>query len=152
MANLTKWYDPAFKANAMFPAFSNMVDNFFGKDFDSIFDTMSKGIMVPAVNVIENKDNYMVEVAAPGLKKEDFKIEVKDNMLSISSEKEVEKDKSTKKYTRKEYSFNSFARTFYLPDDVDVNSINANYENGELTIKINRKEVKVENKKEIKVN
>ncbi|MFZ4545518.1 MAG: Hsp20/alpha crystallin family protein [Saprospiraceae bacterium] len=152
MANLSKWSDPAFKANALFPTFSNMVDNFFGKDFESIFDTMSKGIMVPAVNVIENKDNYMVEVAAPGLKKEDFKIEVKDNMLSISSEKEVEKDKSTKKYTRKEYSFSSFARTFYLPDDVDVNSINANYENGELSIKINRKEVKVENKKEIKVN
>ena len=141
-----------FKENSFFPSFSSMVDNFFGKNFDSIIETMSKGTMIPAVNVIENKDNYILEVAAPGLKKEDFKIDVADNLLTISSEKETEKEKSTKKYTRKEYSFSSFSRTFYLPEDIDADSINASYENGELSIKIKRKELKGSKKKEVKIS
>jgi HSP20 family protein len=152
MATLAKWYDPMFKENTLFPTFSSMVDNFFGKNFDSIIDTMSKGTMIPAVNVIENNENYILEVAAPGLKKEDFKIDVADNLLTISSEKETEKEKSTKKYTRKEYSFSAFSRTFYLPDDVDADSIHASYENGELTIKIKRKELKSAKKKEVKIS
>lgn len=152
MATLSKWYDPMFKENSFFPSFSSMVDNFFGKNFDSIIETMSKGTMIPAVNVIENKDNYILEVAAPGLKKEDFKIDVADNLLTISSEKETEKEKSTKKYTRKEYSFSSFSRTFYLPEDIDADSINASYENGELSIKIKRKELKGSKKKEVKIS
>ena len=146
MTTLSKW-DNAFSSS-----FSSMVENLIGRNFDNIMDSMSKGTVVPAVNVVENKDNYIVEVAAPGFKKEDFKINITDNLLTISSEREAKKEKSTKKYTRKEYEFSSFSRAFSLPEDVDADDIHASYENGELSIKIKRKETKNSKKKEVKIS
>ncbi len=95
---------------------------------------------MPAVNIAENNDNYMVTLAAPGLKKEDFKIDLDGNMLTISSEKEERKEDKDEKFTRQEYSYSSFSRSFTLPEDVKQENIDASYQNGELKIVLPRKE------------
>ena len=95
---------------------------------------------MPAVNIAEKNDNYMVTLAAPGLKKEDFKIDLDGNMLTISSEKEENKEEKDEKFTRQEYSYSSFSRSFTLPEDVKQEKIDASYQNGELKIVLPRKE------------
>ena len=95
---------------------------------------------MPAVNIKEDSDHYTVSVAAPGLKKEDFHINVENNMLTINSEKEDEKEEKDARFTRREYSYTSFSRSFGLPDDVKQDAIDAHYENGELRINLPRKE------------
>jgi HSP20 family protein len=89
-----------------------------------------KASTVPSVNVTEADNEYRISVAAPGLQKEDFKLEVDGNMITISAEKKEEK------VTRKEYNFTSFSRTFTLPDNVMSDKIEAHYENGELKLKL----------------
>jgi HSP20 family protein len=95
---------------------------------------------VPAVNIKEHNDNYVVAVAAPGLKKEDFKIDLENNLLTVSSEKEEEKEEKEARFSRREYSYTSFSRSFSLPDDVKQDAIAARYENGELRITLPKKE------------
>ncbi len=99
-----------------------------------------KALTVPAVNISDNKDDYKVTVAAPGLKKSDFKIDVEGNMLVISSEKEEKKEEKEERFTRKEYSFSSFRRSFTLPDDVRQDKIEASYEDGVLKLTLPKKE------------
>ena len=93
----------------------------------------------PAVNVSENENSYTVSLAAPGLKKEDFHIDLEGNMITISSEKEERKEDKDEKFTRKEYSYASFSRSFTLPDDVKQEGIDAQYENGVLNVRLPRK-------------
>jgi HSP20 family protein len=109
---------------------------------------------MPSVNIVENKDNYRVAVAAPGLKKEDFKIDIDGNVLTISSEKEEEKKESEEKYTRREYSYSAFSRSFTLPEDVNKEAIEARYADGVLNISLPRKEEakKASIGRQIKVN
>jgi HSP20 family protein len=95
---------------------------------------------VPAVNVTEEKNEYLVSLAAPGMKKDDFRIDVDGNMLTISSEKEDTKEEKDKKYTRKEYNYSSFSRSFTLPNEVNMEKIDARYEDGVLKISLPRKE------------
>ena len=97
-------------------------------------------MQVPAVNITEQKDNYLVSLAAPGLKKDDFKIDVDGNMLTISTEKEETKEEKDKKYTRKEYNYSSFSRSFSLPEEINKEKIEAYYEDGVLKITLPRKE------------
>ena len=97
-------------------------------------------LTVPQVNITENKDEYMVSLAAPGMKKDDFKIDVNGNMLTISSEKEENKEEKDKKFTRREYSYSSFSRSFTLPDEVNKEKIEARYEDGVLKLSLPRKE------------
>ncbi len=99
-----------------------------------------KAMTVPAVNISENKEDYRVTVAAPGLKKSDFKIDMEGNMLIIRSEKEDNKEEKEERYTRKEYSFSSFRRSFTLPDDVRQDKIEASYEDGVLKLTLPKKE------------
>lgn len=109
-----------------------------GRDFfDMDFDTLPArlGVNVPSVNIIETPKAYQLEVAAPGLERKDFKIEVESHTLRISAEKEEEK-KESNGYTRKEYSFNSFTRSFTLPEDVKESDIDAKYENGILKVSV----------------
>lgn len=101
---------------------------------------VSKVYNLPAVNITEANDHYMVSLAAPGLKKEDFKIDMEEDTITISSEKEERKEEKDEKFTRKEYSYSSFSRSFSLPDDVKQEAIEAKYEDGVLNIKIPRKE------------
>lgn len=97
---------------------------------------------IPAINIKETAENYAVEVAAPGMNKKDFSIQVKGSLLTIRSEKTIEKeevDQST--YTTREFSYQSFERTFNLPKDtVDANKIEAKYEDGILYVTIPKKE------------
>ena len=99
-----------------------------------------KPVNMPAVNITENKDDYRVSVAAPGLNKNDFKIDVEGNMLTISSEKEVTKDDNDARYTRREYSYSSFTRSFFLPEEVNQEKIEATYADGILNVMLPKKE------------
>lgn len=101
---------------------------------------VGKSLSIPAVNITENKDDYKVSVAAPGLKKTDFKIDVEGNMLTVSSEKEETKENKDERYTRKEYSYHSFSRSFTLPEDVKQDQIEASYEDGVLRLTLPKKE------------
>lgn len=92
------------------------------------------GLTVPSVNVIESPKEFRLEFAAPGLERKDFKIEVENHCLCISAEKEEEKKETEDDYTRREYSFNSFNRSFTLPENIKEGSIDAYYENGILKV------------------
>jgi HSP20 family protein len=123
-------------------AVPSLFDDFF-KPWNEWFDDRSffnRVNNVPSVNITENSNSYNVALAAPGLKKEDFKIDVDGNMLTISSEKEEKTEEKEDKYTRKEYSYSSFSRSFSLPEDVKQDAIEARYENGVLDIRLPRRE------------
>ncbi len=131
----------------------DIVDEFLGRDFMSNFFENQTGIDTPAVNIVEGKDNFQIEVAAPGLDKNDFKINVDGNVLTISSEKEEKKKEDDKKFMRREFSYTSFSRSFTLPDNVEENKINANHKDGILTVKIPKKEeAKEKPSREIKIS
>jgi len=116
-------------------------DDFF-KPWNEMFEGgfWGKTMNIPAVNIVENKDEFVVSLAAPGLKKEDFKIDVDGNMLTISSEKEETKEEKERKFTRKEYNFMTFSRSFTIPEEVFRDKIEAKYEDGVLRILMPRKE------------
>ena len=127
-----------FKNNSM-PVVPTFFDTLFGKDF---FDYNLNNAMatLPAANIKETKDNFVLELAAPGMKKSDFKIEVNNNVLNISSEKENIKDESNEGFTRKEFSYHSFSRSFNLPQSVNKDSITASYTDGLLNVSIPKRE------------
>ena len=118
------------------PYFSDLFNDFFDGMLTSDFRRTS----TPAVNILENDDSFKLEVAAPGLTKEDFKINVDNELLSISAEKKNETNEKNGRYSRKEFSYVSFKRSFNLPDMVDAENINAAYENGVMTLTIPKKE------------
>ncbi|KIC93733.1 Hsp20/alpha crystallin family protein [Flavihumibacter solisilvae] len=120
----------------LFPAF---FDDFFRPWND--WPGLGKSITTPAVNIVENKNHFEVSVAAPGLKKSDFNISVEDNMLTISCEKEEKKEDRDERYTRKEYSYTSFSRSFTLPEEVIKDKIEAVYDDGVLRITLPKTEV-----------
>ncbi|SEL39637.1 HSP20 family protein [Chitinophaga rupis] len=95
---------------------------------------------VPAVNVSEDKDNYKVSMAAPGLKKNDFKIDVEGNVLTISAETEEKKEEKNGRFSRQEYNYSSFSRSFNLPETIRKDKIEAQYEDGVLSLKLPKKE------------
>jgi HSP20 family protein len=116
-------------------------DDFF-KPWNEWFDSgfPQSTMKVPAVNITEQKDEYLVSFAAPGLKKEDFKIDVDGNVLTISSEKEESSEEKDKKFSRKEYSYSSFRRSFTLPEEVNQEKIEAKYVDGILKVSLPRNE------------
>ena len=117
-------------------------DDFF-KPWNEWFDNgglLGRAMNVPAVNITEQKDEYLVSLAAPGLKRDDFKLDVYGNMLTISSENEENKEEKDKRFTRKEYSYSSFSRSFTLPEEINKEKIEAKYEEGVLKISLPRKE------------
>ena len=133
--SLVKW-NPG---TSIFPSISNWMDDFFTEDG---FKPMVKGISIPAANITENKTAYKLDIAAPGFKKPDFNVEVKDGYLTISAETQTEKEDKDEKFNRREFQFNSFSRSFALPENVNVNDIKAIYDNGILKVEIPK--VKVE--------
>ena len=131
-----------FRNGNSFPGVPSLWDSFFGRDLFDYDNSSVTGTTLPAVNIRETQDDYQVEVAAPGMKKSDFKIELDNNLLVISSVKE-EKDEQTDKngnYTRREFSYQSFRRTFTLPGTVEGEKIKAKYDDGVLRIMIPKKE------------
>jgi HSP20 family protein len=120
------------------PTFKSWLDDFWGHDniFADDFLRMRKNWM-PAVNIRDEKKTFEIEVAAPGLKKEDFKIRVENGMLFISAEREENREETEAAYTRKEFSYHSFERSFAIPENADPDSIAAKYDDGilKLTVK-----------------
>lgn len=116
----------------------------FNDVFESVFnDTFMSDRMisrVPAVNVSETDTEYHIELAAPGLKKEDFKVDLTENVLTISAEKKTEQTESDKKYNKREYSYSSFVRSFALPDSINDEHIEAEYNDGVLRIAVEKME------------
>ena len=115
------------------------------------FDTFNQTF--PAVNTIEKDNQYLLEIAVPGMDKKDFEIEIQNDLISISSISKQEKEvKDNLNYNRQEFNYNSFHRTFSLPKEVDQSKIKANYSNGILTITLPKlKEVISKSKKLIEV-
>lgn len=97
----------------------------------------------PAVNVKETEKNYELSLAAPGLEKNDFKIDVNGSTLTVSAEKDEKKEEREDGYSRKEYNYRGFSRSFILPEDILQDKIDANYKNGELLLTLPKKEVGV---------
>jgi HSP20 family protein len=118
----------------------NFVEEFFNHEMPYSWNRNWATISTPAVNIVEGKDEFRIEVAAPGLNKEDFKINLENDQLSISANKEVKKEENEETYTRKEFSYSSFSRSFTLPDTVDGEKIKATHQDGVLTIHVPKKE------------
>ena len=143
------------------PAQRNMFSNFFS-DIDRMFDDdmflmpmhlsrLGNGNL-PAANIRETDKDYNIELAVPGMKRDDFTIEVDENMISISSEKEENINEEKENYQRREYNYSSFNRSFRLPEAVKADSIKAQYDNGVLHIKVPKAEQNVQRKKRINVD
>ena len=128
-----------------------LVSDFWGEDLFPSFE--QDWSMNPAVNIIEDSQNFKVELAAPGLNKEDFMVQVEKNVLEISAEKKDEKEIQNQKYLRKEFRYSEFKRTFSLPSYVETEKILATHKNGVLTVEIpKRDEAKLNPRKEIAVS
>lgn len=123
--------------------------------FDVDFDMLPArvGFNVPSANITESEKDYLIELAAPGLTKKDFKVEMDNGMLTISAEKKEEKKEEENGYSRREYSFNSFSRSFTLPENCKSDKIDAKYEDGILKLTLPKKEITpMKSKKEIAVS
>lgn len=122
--------------------FQGLFDNFFSPEFNVLNRSgfPAANYPLPKVNIQEDKDGYQLELAVPGMAKEDFKINLDQDILTISSEKKEETEKDTKTYSRREFSYQSFERKFNLPESTDSEKITASYVNGVLTIRIPKKE------------
>jgi HSP20 family protein len=124
------------KNTAVSPGFNDVFESVFNDSFFS--DRMIA--RVPAVNISETKDHYVIEMAAPGLNKEDFKIHLDNNLLSVSVEQKKEQTEQDKQYNKREFSYTSFVRSFALPDSADDANIEAQYVNGMLNIHVAKKD------------
>jgi HSP20 family protein len=144
----------AKRSNMYLPSFW---DNFFSKDLMDWGSTnfSSTDTTLPAVNVKESEDAFQIEVAAPGMARGDFKVNLENNVLTISSEKKEEKKEEEKgRYTRREFSYQSFQRSFTIPENlVEGENISAKYSDGLLSISLPKKEeVKPKPAREIKIS
>jgi HSP20 family protein len=110
----------------------------FNEIFNEAAHTPNK--TAPAANIIEDEASFKIELAIPGFKKEDLKIEVRENTLKVWAEKEENKEEKTETYLRKEFGFETFSRSFRLPKTVETDAIAANYDHGVLTLSIPKKE------------
>jgi HSP20 family protein len=122
--------------------FPTLFGDFF-RPWNDLFDKsdfVGRTLQVPAVNIKETKDDYSLSLAVPGMKKDDFKIDMEGNMITISCEKEESKEEKEAKYTRNEYNFTSFTRSFTLPDEINKEKIDARYEDGILKLVLPKKE------------
>ncbi|MBL7963339.1 MAG: Hsp20/alpha crystallin family protein [Flavobacteriales bacterium] len=112
-----------------------------------------KDANLPAVNIKDNSDHFAIELAAPGYKKDDLKVNVKDGVLTISSERKQESEEEKKGYTRKEWSYVSFSRSFVLPEHTDPDSLKATFADGVLKLTLNKVKAVPEVKgREIKID
>lgn len=121
-----------FESDAMFPGFGNAFDNFLKMDYNY-------GESVPSVNVTENEKEYHMEYLVPGCKKDEIKVALEQNVLTVKAEKKTETTEEQKRYTRKEFSFSSFKRSFTMPDNIDADKMVARHEHGILNIVIPKK-------------
>lgn len=129
-------FNPDNSRSSLMPGLNDAFDSIFNDTFFS--DRMVA--RVPATNISESPDHYHVELAAPGLKKEDFKLNLERNVLSISVEQRTGDRQEDRNYTKREYSYSSFVRSFTLPESADESGIQATYNDGVLAIDIPKRE------------
>src|SRR6185312_2320892 len=129
-------FNPEKRNSSLLPGFNDVFESIFNDTFFN--DRMIT--RVPAVNISESENNYHIELAAPGLKKEDFKLNLDRNQLSISVEQSADHQDEQKNYNKREYSYSSFVRSFTLPESADDSQINATYTDGILRIDITKSE------------
>jgi len=131
------------RRNRMYPEIPSLFNEFFNGELleNQNFDTLGSESTLPSVNIMDTENSFEIEVAAPGMDKKDFKVELNNNILTISTEKKNSKEDKNENYTRKEFSYQSFLRSFRLPENkVDGNKINAKYKNGILLVSLPKKE------------
>lgn len=132
------------------PLFPSLLDEFFGTGFP--LTTTSARTHVPSVNIVETDTAFEVAVAAPGKTRKDFNVELDDHVLTVSSETAHKDENKTAQYTRREFAYDSFQRSFRLPETIDTTGINAKYDNGILTISLPKlQEAIPEPKKQIEI-
>jgi HSP20 family protein len=129
--------------------FSNLIDRFFNESLSRTGGSAYS--FVPKVDIVENEKAYELHVAVPGMNKEDFKLDLNDNFLTISGERKFTKEKNENNFRSIESQFGTFSRSFSLPENVDATKINAAYNNGILEVVIPKDEKKIV-KTTIKVN
>ena len=162
-------------SSGMFPGFNSLFNDFF--DVDRFFPQMSMSPAMqqmrqsPAVNIIENDSEFRIEVQAPGMKKEDFNIDMEENRLTISAERKYEHEESSddkekggkgksgkgkgqanERYTRREFGYSQFSRSFMLPENVDPERIEANYQDGILNLTLPKREEEQQRKQRRQIN
>lgn len=128
------------------PAFGNLSD-FFDDDWFSV----KSSDLLPAINVSDNDGNYEIEMAVPGFKKEEFNVSIENGVLTISAKTQKEEEEKKKNYTRKEFSSKSFSRSFTLPDNIDENSIDAEYKDGVLKVLLHKSEKELPLKRSVNI-
>ncbi len=132
-----------------YPTITDMLENLERNFLGRVDETSGD---VPAVNIEEKKDKFVLHMAAPGMKKDDFKIDLDNYVLTISSEKKEEKKEDEKNFTRREFIYNSFSRSFTLPKTVDIEKITAEYKDGVLVLDMPKKEEELKLTKQIKIS
>ncbi len=138
----------------MMPEFEGLMNNVFRNEFfnsDVAGDDINT---LPAVNVKENEDNFVIEVVAPGFKKENFEVAIDNSVLTISATEEEKKEEKKKNYTKREFNYASFTRSFRLPENIiDESTIKGNYKDGILEVFLGkREEVKPKAARMIKIS
>lgn len=129
-----------YNTNGNLRSFDSFFDNFFNNNMTDIIGSDERRFTQPSVNIKETEDGFDIEVAAPGLTKEQFNIDVEDNVLTISAEQKSENEESTDNYTRREFGYASFKRSFNLPDTIQDDAIAAKYEAGVLSLTLPKRE------------
>ena len=132
-ANLSRFQD--------FPAWSSWIDNMFSNELPTLMmSNFNTGMTLPKVNLRETPDAYFVDMAVPGMKKEDFQIDLDNHILSISSETSYDQENNQDDYKRREFGYSAFKRTFTLPESIEENEIKATYKDGVLKVHLPKKE------------
>lgn len=140
------------KRNVFFPLspvtnqIGSMVEDLLNRGLNDFFGGQVFQYNTPAVNVSENDKAFLIDVAAPGMAKEDFKVAVEKGFLTISASKEEKKEETKDQYSRQEFNYSSFSRSFKLPDNADAAKISGAYKDGVLQITIEKKAVVKEEK------
>jgi HSP20 family protein len=130
----------ATRARELYPS---VFDDDFFRPWNQLFGSSllnRRQMSMPAVNIDENKDSYILSIAAPGLKKSDFDIDIEGNTISIGCEKEETTEDKDSRHVSKEYNYSSFCRSFTLPENVSRDKIDARYEDGVLKLTLPKKE------------
>jgi HSP20 family protein len=131
--------------------FNNFIEDFFNSDFSSFKSPLFGS--TPHVNVAESKDSFRIELALPGVNKENISINVEGNLLTVSGKNENKVNEENESYTRREFSFSTFSRTFTLPETVNADAISADYTDGILKVSVPKKEeAKDKGAKSIKIS
>lgn len=122
-------------------------------NLDRFFNVFDEDIDIPPINIKEDAKKYEIELAAPGMSKEHFEIELDDDILTISAKKEEKKEQKEDNYVSREFNYQTFSRSISMPENIDTDKdIKAHYENGMLKIELAKKEVSVRKAKKVKVS